>query len=101
MKIAGLTELEVSQIQTVLARIPHLERAVIFGSRTTGKHKAHSDVDLALYGDTLNFGAIFDIEDALYDLGFEPELDIVLVSIIQDPRFKAAIERTAMEVFPF
>jgi hypothetical protein len=40
------------------------------------------------------------MEDALYELGLKHELDILLVSAIQDPRFKAAIERTAVEVFP-
>jgi len=100
MKIAGLTDVEITQIQTVLAKIPKLERAVIFGSRTTGKHKPNSDVDMALYGEEVAFGSIFDIEEALYELGFEPELDILLVSIIQDPRLKAAIDRTAVEVFP-
>jgi predicted nucleotidyltransferase len=100
MKIAGLTDAEITQVQTVLAKIPKLERAVIFGSRTTGKHKPNSDVDIALYGDTLAFACIFDMEDALYELGFKHELDILLVSAIQDPRFKAAIERTAVEVFP-
>jgi uncharacterized protein len=99
MKIAGLTDVEITQIQTVLAKIPKLERAVIFGSRTTGKHKPTSDVDIALYGDTLTFACIFDMEDALYELGFNHELDILLVSAIQDPRFKAAIDRTAVEVF--
>ena len=99
MKIAGLSDAEIAQIQTVLATITNLERAVIFGSRTTGKHKTDSDVDIALYGDTLTFACIFDMEDALYEMGFKHELDILLVSAIQDPRFKAAIERTAVEVF--
>jgi predicted nucleotidyltransferase len=99
MKIAGLTDLEITQLQAVLAKIPDLERAVIFGSRTTGKHKPSSDVDIALYGEKRVFGAIFDIEEALYGLGFGPELDILLFSIIQDPRLKAAIDRTAVEVF--
>ena len=99
MKIAGLSDAEIAQIQTVLATITNLERAVIFGSRTTGKHKTASDVDIALYGDTLTFACIFDMEDALYEMGFKHELDILLVSAIQDPRFKAPIERTAVEVF--
>lgn len=99
MKIAGLSNAEITQIQTVLATISNLERAMIFGSRTTGKHKHNSDVDMALYGDKLTFACIFDIEDTLNELGFKHELDILLVSAIQDPQLKAAIERTAVEVF--
>ena len=87
-----------SQLQSALGTIKGLEKAVVFGSRATGKHKAQSDVDIALYGDGVGFGAIFDLEDALYDAGFPYELDILLVSIIQDERLKAAIERTAVVV---
>lgn len=98
MKIAGLTDQELSLLQTTLSRINGLEKAVVFGSRATGKHKPNSDLDVALYGDAVGFGAIFDLEDALYDAGFPHELDVLLVSIIQDDRLKAAIERTAVLV---
>lgn len=98
MKVAGLTDQELSQLQSALGTIKGLEKAVVFGSRATGKHKAQSDVDIALYGDGVGFGAIFDLEDTLYDAGFPHELDILLVSIIQDERLKAAIERTAVVV---
>ena len=98
MKVAGLTDQELSQLQSALGTIKGLEKAVVFGSRATGKHKAQSDVDIALYGDGVGFGAIFDLEDALYDAGFPHEFDILLVSIIQDERLKAAIERTAVVV---
>ena len=98
MKVAGLTDKALSQLQSALGTVKGLEKAVVFGSRATGKHKAQSDVDIALYGDGVGFGAIFDLEDALYDAGFPHELDILLVSIIQDERLKAAIERTAVVV---
>ncbi|MFM2425008.1 MAG: hypothetical protein RL747_552 [Bacteroidota bacterium] len=98
MKIAGLTDQELLQLQSALNQIKGLEKAVVFGSRSTGKHKPNSDLDVALYGDGVGFGAIFDLEDALYDAGFPHELDVLLVSIIQDDRLKAAIERTAILV---
>ena len=98
MKVAGLTDQALSQLQSALGTVKGLEKAVVFGSRATGKHKPNSDLDVALYGDGVGFGAIFDLEDALYDAGFPYELDILLVSIIQDERLKAAIERTAIVV---
>jgi predicted nucleotidyltransferase len=98
MKVAGLTDQELLQLQTALGSIKGLEKAVVFGSRATGKHKPNSDLDLALFGDGVGFGAIFDLEDSLYDAGFPHELDVLLVSIIQDERLKAAIDRTAVVV---
>ena len=98
MKIAGLTDQELLQLQAALGTIKGLEKAVVFGSRATGKHKSNSDLDIVLYGDGVGFGAIFDLEDALEAQGFVYELDILLVSIIQDDRLKAAIDRTAVVV---
>ena len=98
MKIAGLTDQELLQLQAALGTVKGLEKAVVFGSRATGKHKPNSDLDIALYGDGVGFGAIFDLEDALGAQGFVYELDILLVSIIQDDRLKAAIDRTAVVV---
>lgn len=98
MKIAGLTDQELLQLQVALGTVKGLEKAVVFGSRATGKHKPNSDLDIALYGDGVGFGAIFDLEDAIEAQGFPHELDILLVSIIQDDRLKAAIDRTAVVV---
>jgi len=98
MKVAGLTDQELLQLQSALGSIKGLEKAVVFGSRATGKHKPNSDLDIALFGDAVGFGAIFDLEDSLYDAGFPHELDVLLVSIIQDERLKAAIDRTAVVV---
>lgn len=98
MKVAGLTDQELLQLQSALGSIKGLEKAVVFGSRATGKHRPNSDLDIALFGDGVGFGAIFDLEDSLYDAGFPHELDVLLVSIIQDERLKAAIDRTAVVV---
>ncbi|MEY2870443.1 MAG: polymerase beta, Nucleotidyltransferase, partial [Bacteroidota bacterium] len=57
MKIAGLTDQELLQLQSALNQIKGLEKAVVFGSRSTGKHKPNSDLDVALYGDGVGFGA--------------------------------------------
>jgi len=97
-KVAGLSPAEMSLLLSVFAKYPSLEK-VLFGSRSTGKHKPDSDVDLVLYGENANFGTLFDIEDALYDAGFVLELDILLHSIIQDERLLRSIDRTAVVIY--
>jgi predicted nucleotidyltransferase len=98
-KVAGLSPAEMSLLLSVFAKYPSLEKAVLFGSRSTGKQKPESDVDLVLYGENANFGTLFDIEDALYDAGFGLELDILLHSIIQDERLLRSIDRTAVVIY--
>lgn len=64
----GLNEHTVAEIQEVLARFPEVERAVLFGSRAKGVAKLGSDIDLALYGENLDWRALGRIDDALDDL---------------------------------
>lgn len=98
-KAAGLTSAEMTLLISVFEKYPSIEKVVLFGSRSTGKHKPHSDVDLVIYGEQVNFGTLFDLEDSLYDAGFGLELDILLHSIIQDDRLLRAIDRTARVVY--
>ncbi len=42
--MAGLSPAEMSLLLSVFAKYPSLEKAVLFGSRSTGKHKPDSDV---------------------------------------------------------
>lgn len=64
----GLSEETVAQIGKVLAQFPEVQKAVLFGSRAKGVQKPGSDIDLALYGDGLDWRALGRIEDALDDL---------------------------------
>jgi predicted nucleotidyltransferase len=98
-KVAGLNPAEMGLLLGVFAKYPTLEKAVLFGSRSTGKHKPDSDVDLVLYGENLHFGVLFEMEDALYGAGFSLELDLLLHSIIQDERLLRSIDRTALVIY--
>lgn len=64
----GLKEETVARIQEVLARFPAVERAVLFGSRAKAVQKPGSDIDLALYGEGLDWRVLGRIEEALDDL---------------------------------
>ncbi len=64
----GLKERTVAQIQGVLAHFPQVDKAVLFGSRAKGVQKPGSDIDLALYGENLDWRILGRIEDALDDL---------------------------------
>jgi predicted nucleotidyltransferase len=49
----GITEKSFELITEAIARRPEIERAVIFGSRAMGNAKHGSDIDLAIYGDSV------------------------------------------------
>jgi predicted nucleotidyltransferase len=58
----------VERIQDVLAHHPEVVRAVLFGSRAKGTARLGSDIDLALYGEGIDWRVLGRIEDELDDL---------------------------------
>jgi predicted nucleotidyltransferase len=68
MNAHGLSRQTVERIQDVLAHFPEVRRAVLFGSRAKGTAKHGSDIDLALYGEGLDWRVLGRIEDELDDL---------------------------------
>lgn len=64
----GLAPQTVERIQGVLAHFPEVARAVLFGSRAKGTARSGSDIDLALYGEGLDWRVLGRIEDELDDL---------------------------------
>jgi len=68
MNAHGLSQQTVERIQDVLEHFPEVRRAVLFGSRAKGTAKQGSDIDLALYGEGLDWQMLGRIDDALDDL---------------------------------
>ena len=64
----GLSRQTVERIQGVLAHFPEVVRAVLFGSRAKGTARPGSDIDLALYGEGIDWRLLGRIEDELDDL---------------------------------
>ncbi|MDR0356374.1 MAG: nucleotidyltransferase domain-containing protein [Deltaproteobacteria bacterium] len=68
----GLTPARLRLIKEILAPFAaRLDRAVLFGSRSTGRYLPHSDIDLALYGPLTEKEA-----DRLYTLFLESYLPV-------------------------
>ena len=58
----GLADKTVTQVVSVLAGFPQIQKAVLFGSRAKGTHKRGSDIDLALIGDKLDWRTVGRID---------------------------------------
>ena len=62
----GLSESNLKELRSILASIPHIEEAVIYGSRARGDYKYSSDIDLSLKGKELNDSDMALLDDKLY-----------------------------------
>ena len=63
----GLTDGTVAQIHEVLARVPEVEKALLYGSRAKGNFKPGSDIDLTLVGTALTSKILGQIRGELED----------------------------------
>ena len=95
----GLTDTQLEQIQRVLATIPRVEQAVLFGSRAKGTFKPGSDIDLALKGNDIPFSDLLLADNALDDLDFPYFFDLVLYRHINEPALREHIDRVGMTVY--
>jgi len=62
----GLSERNIKELNEILASIPAIEEAIIYGSRARGDYKPASDIDLTLKGRNLTFHDVALLDDKLY-----------------------------------
>lgn len=69
-----------------------------FGSRVTGKHKPHSDLDLCIVGDTpLSFQKIAALKEGFSESSLPIRIDIVDWTSIS-PAFQKIIQTNQIEI---
>jgi len=95
----GLTDTQLEQIRRVLTKTPHLERAVLFGSRAKSTHKPGSDIDLALMGAAFQFKDRLRLDNELDDLNFPVNFDLVMYGQISDSALRAHIDRVGVTLY--
>ena len=93
----GLKDRHRSAIHGVLSSNPRVERAVLFGSRATGTFRTASDVDLALFGDSLTLRDQLDLAVAMEELTVPQRVDLRRHRDIVDSRVLEEIERHGVE----
>ena len=92
----GLSRQTVQQIQDVLAHFPEVGKATLFGSRAKGLAKDGSDIDLALYGEGLDWRVLGRIEDELGELLLPYNFSLLHHGIGTDVQVAAHIARVGV-----
>jgi predicted nucleotidyltransferase len=89
----GLSEQTIEAIQKVLLKYPQVEKAVLYGSRAMGNFRPGSDIDLTLFGQSLDLSILHKIEDDLDDLLLPYKMDLSIYKQIKNPDFLDHIHR--------
>ena len=74
----GLTDIELQALRDLLASIPEVEQAIIYGSRARGTHQMASDIDLTLKGDDLTYLQLALLDEKIDDLYLPYFVDLSL-----------------------
>lgn len=99
MKKYGLEEEEWKKVFTVFSHYPHIEQAVLFGSRAKGCNKPFSDVDIALMGQNLRFDDLLSLKIEIDDLLLPYEFDFCIYKNLVNTEIKDHIDRRGIEVY--
>lgn len=96
----GLPNNELAAINACLSKIPQVDQAIVFGSRALEKHKAYSDIDIVLKGNTLTEKDIARLETLIDDLLLPYKFDFVLFSTIDNSELLEHICRVGKQIYP-
>ncbi|PFM75222.1 DNA polymerase III subunit beta [Bacillus sp. AFS077874] len=96
----GLSEKDLSAIIQAASSFDAIDRVILFGSRAKGNYRPTSDIDLAIYGDQVNFHIVSKLHARLEDLSHMPYLfDIVDGTHLTHQALKRHIERVGQVIF--
>jgi predicted nucleotidyltransferase len=96
----GLQTQDMNFILSALRHLPEIERAAIFGSRAKGNFKPGSDVDIAIWGEKVNFDTISRLHAHLEDESPMPYFfDVVDYTHLTHQSLKDHIDRVGIIIY--
>ncbi len=95
----GLTISELESIINVFRDKPKVEKAALFGSRAKNSYREGSDIDIALFGETLTFDDMLEMNIRLEELDILQKIDIVHFETIDNPDFIDHIQRIGITIY--
>lgn len=100
-KDLGLRDSDLVLIRDALDRVPGLRKAVVFGSRAKGTHRPGSDVDLALFGETVGPEDLVRASESLNEVAPLPyRFDVVQYETITSLDLRQHIDRVGVSIWP-
>lgn len=96
----GLSPQQYAELLSTLKQFPAIESAIIFGSRAKGTMHERSDIDLAVTGKALDRHSLAELMLAFDDSDLPFQVDIQLLSDIQNPTLLEHISRVGKVIYP-
>lgn len=95
----GISDKNLQELRTILSSIPHIDEAIIYGSRARGDYKRGSDIDLSIKGRELTFHDLSLLDDKLYYSYIPYFFDTNSYEQLSNPNLIANINRDGKVVY--
>ena len=95
----GLNDIELQALCSVLASMPEVEEAIIYGSRARGTNHIASDIDITLKGNELTYLQLALLDANIDDLYLPYFVDLSLFSMLKNPDLLESINREGKVLF--
>ncbi len=95
----GLSKNVVERIQGVFKAHPEVGKAVLYGSRANGTHRSGSDIDITLFGSTLDDRVLASVENELDELFLPYAFDLSNFSLLTHPALRDHIRRVGFVLY--
>jgi predicted nucleotidyltransferase len=92
----GLTPQHRETLRTILAKVVHVDRALLFGSRAIGTFRRASDIDLALEGQNLDLSDLALLRGEFVESSLPFEVDLVIRADITNPELESRVEKQSV-----
>ena len=92
----GLPDSTLTTIRQILAQVPAVKKAVIYGSRAKGNYKPGSDIDLTLYGEALDLDMLGEIAARLDESPIPYQVDLSIFDRLGHAGLREHIERVGV-----
>ena len=95
----GLTDKSYKELLEILASIPEIEEALIYGSRARGDYWRASDVDLSIKGKDIVRRTLALLNDKLYESHIPQIFDTHIYSDIKSKTFKDNVDQDGKVIY--
>ena len=98
----GLSPSTLQKIRDTLAQHPHVERAVVYGSRAKGNYRPGSDIDLTLHAAAdaqIDHRELGDILDEIDELLLPYTVDLSVFDQLSNAELREHIERVGKVLY--
>ena len=95
----GLKSTDLELVSKTFSQFTEIEKAVLFGSRAMGNYKPYSDIDIALFGASIDLTRQNKIENQLDDLLLPYKFDVCVFEKIENKELIDHIDRVGITIF--